>query len=382
MSGAVGAKRALVGAILLDFAVSPLFIWDVFTEPLGRDLDASDTALSTVISIGLAAFTSGVLVGGQLADRVAPRRLALATAGAVVGGLGLTAVAQSLLLLVVGFGLLLGVGTGTGYATAVRVASTMVARQGLAVGLVVSAYAAGAVVLSPITAWLLTAVGRAGTFITLAAGLGTALLAAALLLPDVSPRRASPSVDPTATPPRSTVPALWLMFCFGSLPALVAFAHAGDFAGSPHAGVAAVSLLNAGNFVGRLVAGPASDRFGYAPALHVTAACLSAACLSLTFSDHLLLNLAALFVLGTQYGALSALTPIVTMNAVPTMWFGSTYGRVFTGWGAAGLAGPVAAAWLATQTGYGATAGALTGIAVLAWAATMWALFVVRPSRV
>lgn len=371
------ARRALVGAILLDFAVSPLFVWDVFTASIARDLDVSETALSTVISTGLAAFTAGVLLGGRGADRVAPRVLAWVTAAAVVLGLGLTAVAPSLILVALGFGVLLGFGTGVGYATAVRVAGTMAARPGLAVGLVVSAYAAGAVVLSPIAAWLLATVGRTGTFAVLALGLGTVVSAAAALLPARSPRDVVEATEDSPGAPRRSVLALWAMFALGSLPALVAFAHAGEFAGNARATVAAVSLLNAGNLVGRLVAGPTTDRFGHAPALHVTAASLTAACLVLSLSDHVGVNLATLFVLGTQYGALSALTPIVTANAVPARRFGSTYGVVFSGWGVAGLTGPVGAASLAVYTGYAATAGVLAGVALLAWVATSWTIWVV-----
>lgn len=132
-------RRAVVGAVLLDFSVSPLFLWDAFSASLSRELNASTTALSLAYSVGLAAFTVGVLCGGRLADAVAPRRLALVTAGGVVLGLGVTAVAPSLLVLVVGFGIVLGGTTGIGYATAVRVASTVTAKRGRAVALVVSA---------------------------------------------------------------------------------------------------------------------------------------------------------------------------------------------------------------------------------------------------
>ena len=39
----VNTKRAIVGAVLLDLAVSPLFAWDVFTDSLRRDLGTDDT---------------------------------------------------------------------------------------------------------------------------------------------------------------------------------------------------------------------------------------------------------------------------------------------------------------------------------------------------
>ena len=140
-------RRALTGAVLLDLAVSPLFAWDVFTDSLGRDLGVSHALLAGVFSVGLAAFMLAVVIGGRAADAFSPRRLALvALAGTVLGLLG-SAAASSVLVLFLAFGVLVGGSTGLGYATAVRVAGTVASGRGLALGLVVSAYAAGTAVL-------------------------------------------------------------------------------------------------------------------------------------------------------------------------------------------------------------------------------------------
>ncbi len=73
--------------------------------------------------------------------------------------------------------------------------------------------------------------------------------------------------------------------------------------------------------------------------------------------------------LGTQYGALSTLTPAATSDVVPAERFGTTYGLVFTSWGIAGLVAPVAAATLATVIGYGGVYLAFLVVAALSWAA-------------
>lgn len=381
MSSSTGAGRALVGAALLDLAVSPLFIWDTFTASLSREIHASAAALSVVFAVGLAAFTTGVLVGGRMADVVAPRRLALIAGVCVVAGLETAALAPGLFLLIAGFGVVLGVGTGVGYATAVRVAGTVTSGRGQAVGIVVSAYAAGAVALAPIASFLLGFLGLGGTFAVLGGGLGLLLMIAAALLSGASPTSSRKPTAERGVDPTGIVPALWAMFLLGCAPALIAFAHAGEFAGGRGTTVVAVAMLNTGNFVGRLIAGPASDRVGRAPALHATQAVLAAACVALTLSNRLLVLLAALLALGTQYGALSVLTPTVTADSVPAERFGATYGRVFSGWGVAGLTGPVAAVWLASYTGYHTVAGALVAVAVLAWLATAWTLKALQRSK-
>lgn len=366
----ISTRRGLTGAVLLDLAVSPLFAWDVFTGSLRRDIGAGDAALAGVFSVGLAAFMLGVLVGGRAADAAPPRRLALVTlAGTVLGLLG-SAVAPSASVLFLTFGVLVGGSTGLGYATAVRVAGTVASGRGLALGVVVSAYAAGTAALAPVASSLLGSIGRSWTFVVLAGVLGALLTVAAALVPGAatgSPRR-PPRDRSTRTRPSGPVVALWLAFGLGSAPALAAFAQAGSLAGTPHAVALAVTLLNVGNFAGRLIAGPLSDRIGRRAALHANSALLVVACVPLAAGASGPLALVALLLLGTQYGALSALTPAATSDVVPPERFGTTYGLVFTGWGIAGLLAPVTAATLATDIGYAGVYGSFLALAALSWA--------------
>ncbi|WP_345422234.1 MFS transporter [Actinomycetospora chlora] len=363
-------RRALTGAVLLDLAVSPLFAWDVFTDSLGRDLGVGRAVLAGVFSVGLAAFMLGVLAGGRAADRFAPRRLALvALAGTVLGLLG-SAAASSVVVLFLTFGVLVGGSTGLGYATAVRVAGTVATGRGLALGLVVSAYAAGTALLAPVASTLLGAMGRSGTFVVLAAALGVLLAVAAVLVPGAAPgSRPQRGSSHGQRRPSGPVVALWLAFGLGSAPALAAFAQAGDLAGDVAAVTLAVVLLNLGNFAGRLIAGPLSDRVGRRAALHANSALLVLACLPVALGASGPIALAALLLLGTQYGALSTLAPAATSDVVPAERFGTTYGLVFTGWGIAGLSAPVAAAALATVIGYGAVYGIFVVVGALSWVA-------------
>ena len=365
--------RALAGAVLVDLAVSPMFAWDIFAGAFAHRLRADASSLTLVFSVGLACFTVGVLGGGRAADRVSPRRLAAVTAAGVVAGLMGAGLAFSVPVLVAAFGVVLGAATGLGYATAVHVAGTIAGRRGRALALVVSAYAAGTILIVPVAAALLDATTLLNTFAVLAAALGGAVLAAAALLPAAAPPRAAGKGPHTAgarsrTPPiRGSVARLWLIFGLGSAPALTAFAHARQAAGIPDAAVLAVPVLSAGNLVGRLVAGPASDRVGRPVALHVTAAALAAACAVLAICDRTGVRMVALLLLGAQYGALSALVPAATADAVPAQRFGAAYGVVFTGWGLAGLVAPVAATALAARTGWDRVFLIFAGVAVLAW---------------
>ena len=361
-------RRALTGAVLLDLAVSPLFAWDVFTDPLRRDLQADDTALAGVFSVGLVAFMAAVVLGGRIADRVSPRRLAVAAAVGMVAGLLGSAAANSATTVVLAFGILVGTASGLGYATAVRVAGTVRSGRGLALGIVVSAYAIGTAALAPVAAALLSALGRAATFALLAGGLGILLVVAAVLVPGTAPGRRRAKGPDDRPRRRAPVAALWLVFGLGSAPALAAFAQAGQVAGKASGEALAVTLLNVGNFAGRLVAGPLSDRIGRVAALHGNAALLVLACVPLALGGGGPVALVALLVLGTQYGALCALAPAATSDVTPPERFGTTFGLVFTGWGLAGLLAPVAAAALAPALGFDGVYLAFIAVAAVAWA--------------
>ncbi|MBO0688109.1 MAG: MFS transporter, partial [Candidatus Dormibacteraeota bacterium] len=170
-------------------------------------------------------------------------------------------------------------------------------------------------------------------------------------------------------------------FGLGSAPGLAAFAHAGDLLGTPGAAALAVLLLSAGNFAGRLVAGPTSDRLGRPATLHTDAALLVGTAVGLLVSPSNAVQLVLLPALGLQYGALSVLVPAALGDAVPAARFGASYGVVFSGWGIAGLAAPVAAAAVSASVGWRATFLAFGAAGVLAWLAVAVLSGASRPRR-
>ncbi|HYZ00907.1 MAG TPA: MFS transporter [Candidatus Binatia bacterium] len=360
--------RVVAGATLLDLAVSPLFAWSVFADDLAGRLHVAETALASVFSIGLGSFAAGVLLAGPIADRVAPRWLALVTAALAGAGLLGSGLAPSVAALVAAFGLGLGASTGLGYATAVRAAGTVDRRRGLALAIAVSAYAGGTIAVAPAAAALLGAIGPSATLAVLAAATAAVLLAAAALLPGRLQHRRPTHSDERLHLGRAEL-GLGAAFALGSAPGLAAFAHAGDVLGRPGGAAVAVLLLSVGNFAGRLIAGPASDRVGRPVALHTNAALLvgTSAALLLPAPDGV--RLVLLLVLGLQYGALSVLVPAALGDSVPAARFGASYGVVFSGWGIAGLAAPVAAAALSVSAGWRATFLAFGAAGVAAWVA-------------
>jgi OFA family oxalate/formate antiporter-like MFS transporter len=91
----------------------------------------------------------------------------------------------------------------------------------------------------------------------------------------------------------------------------------------------------------------------------------AAALLAMTLSGEVLSVVALLSLVGFSYGSVIAVYPVAISNR-----FGArgpeAYGRVFTAWGFAGLAGPWSAGWIFDwRGGYEPALLAAAGIAVL-----------------
>lgn len=352
-------RRLLIGGALINLSLGSLFAWSLFVTPLADEFGNSAAAVSSVFSVTVVIFAAIVLAGGSVVDRYAPRRLVVTSAVVAVCGLSLSAGAGSLPWVIAGYGVLFGIANGLGYATSVAIAGRgFAARRGFALGVVVGAYAAGPLVASPLITWLLSSAGWRMTFGALAVGVGTALLVGALLLGvgvpvDVGDPADTPSDGddrPILRRPRGAM--LWLAFMLGTLPAMLVVAHAAGIAASTGLGAAAVSaavaVLGAGNLLGRAGGGWLSDRVGRLPGLRAATLGLAVALVVLSAVATTAPVLLLMLVVGLGYGTQSSLVPALTADLFGTADFGANYGRIFTGWGVAGVAGPQLGAQLGT----------------------------------
>lgn len=342
-----------------------LYAWSVLIAPVQAYFDVGRTETGLVFSVGMAVFTLAVLAAPRL---FAGRRLAVVgTMACLLGaaGLGVAALVTSFVPFLVAYGCVFAAASGLGYAAGLQQAvASRVARPGLAMGVVVAAFALGAVLLGPI-------MGRLGD----ARGLAAALwLPAAVLLAIgftgylaqrrfpalqlVYPRRGAvvegaEGADPQ--PGRRLVLLLWCGFAFGAAGGLMVLGHAASIVSDQGGTLAlaglAVSMIAAGNALGRLSSGLLADGIGPRNVLILSALLLALATGLMSTGPGAAVSSAALALAGLSYGTMATGYPVAVNALLGPRVFAHVYGWVFTAWGLAGLIAPFAAGWIFDRTG-------------------------------
>jgi len=340
------ALPPLAAAAVINAAAGTLFSWSVLLPALATDFSAGSRLVASTFSTAIAAFALAVVAAGRAVDRYGPRRTS-AAAGVLSGaGLTVTALAQHLVVLHVGYGLLFGAGSGLAYSSVVTWTSTRTGSSSgsaTSVGVVVAAYAAGPIVAGPVAGLGTSAWGWRPTVLVGAATVTTVTVLASRLLPDGVAARRAPG-EPTRDSDRPALTALWLLFLAGTMPGLFAFTYAASLATDrglpPHLGGLAVAAMGSGNLVGRLLAGALADRVGLRWALRADLALLGIALAALAWLPGRAAVLLALPAVAVQYGALSSLLPTAVRRVCEPSHFGNAYGLVFSSWGLAGVLAP------------------------------------------
>jgi OFA family oxalate/formate antiporter-like MFS transporter len=374
----------VVSGVVANLAVGTLFGWSLVAATATTDVGASAATGPAVFAAAIAVFTLALLGTGRALRSLGPRRLFVGAAVAAGAGLLVAAAGQHPLALWLGIGLLFGAAGGVGYGVSVGLAArSSDAHRGMATGLVVGAYAAGPVLLGLVAPAAETAFGWRSCLAGLALVVAGLLVVAAVLAPAdrAQPRDLCTEQEPL---PRRTVALLWVVFAGGAAPGLLVFAAAAPLATgrelTPGAAGAAVSLLAAGNLTGRLVSGWWSDRVCRLPALAVGLAVAAASVAGLAGPPAPWLVLLSYAGTGLAYGAVSALVPAATADRVGVRAFPRAYGRVFTAWGCAGLAAPVAGGALVGDGGERPVLVLVAAVPLLP-AAVALLLLARRPSR-
>jgi OFA family oxalate/formate antiporter-like MFS transporter len=337
-----------VSASLFAAALGTVHAFSVFVAPFEQVFGASRSSVSLTYSLALVCLTIAVLAGHTFYARWSAARFLIGATILGVVGLIVAGMATSLPMVWFGYSLCFGVANGLGYGFGLQLAAQANrGNEGLAMGVVTAAYALGAVLAPAPFEMLITLGGPGAAMFGLAAALGVIGLVSAIVLTR-SGARYTASSGTTANGATSVFwrVLVWVGYFGGVMAGLMVIGHAAGIDAMFRPGGAAwvaPALLAACNLLGSLVGGRAADRFSARTSLTVIPVMTFLSLLALSIYGGANSVLVCIGAIGFAYGATIAVYPSVIAKTVGPEASAMVYGRVFTAWGAAGLAGP----WLA-----------------------------------
>ena len=371
-----GYNRWLVppAALAVHLSIGQVYAFSVFKNPLLERFGSSHTSIAIIFSIAIVMLGLAAAFGGKWMERNGPRKAMALSAAFWVSGFAVAAVGvqlEQLWIVYLGYGVLGGIGLGIGYISPV---STLIKwfpdRPGLATGLAIMGFGGGAMLASPLTAFLLGTYADVPdeaivpTLLTLAALYGVLMAAGAAVVrvppPGWRPEGWVPKPKKHSLQTTNSVRVsravrtpqfylLWIVLFTNVTAGIGILEQAApmirDFFPFVTAATAAgfVGLLSLGNMSGRFVWSSTSDHLGrkrtYMMYLGVGAALYTI--LALFANAAIGLFVAVTFIIVTFYGGGFATVPAYLKDLFGELEVGAIHGRLLTAWSAAGIAGPL-----------------------------------------
>ncbi|MEO1058394.1 MAG: MFS transporter [Actinomycetota bacterium] len=336
------------------------YSFGAFFDPMAEEFDAGSGETALFFSLTTFLYFMLGLVTGRWSDHVGPRPVLVTGAAAMLAGLWITSVANSLWLGIGAYSLGVGIAVACGYVPMVALVGSWFERQRtLALGVAVAGIGFGTLVVAPLSSWLIEAYEWRTAYRVLAVGATLILVACAL----VATRPPRPATAVALIPLREVAGTTAFRSLYGSamlmsLSLFVPFVFLVDYAErfgiDPGPAAVLVGLIGGSSIVGRLALGTLAPRVGLIRLYQGCFAVMGASFVIWLVADgrYVLLLLFAV-VLGVAYGGFIALSPAVAADAFGTEGLGGVLGALYTAAGVGGLLGPpIAGAVIDRTDGY------------------------------
>jgi MFS transporter, OFA family, oxalate/formate antiporter len=371
-----------LSAVGIHLSIGSVYAWSNFTVPLIDKFGWSTKQVQFTFSLAILFLGLSAAFLGHFVEKHGPKKSGLLAAcffGAGILGSGIAVSLGSLPLLYITYGVLGGIGLGVGYIAPV---STLVKwfpdRRGLATGLAIMGFGFAAAISSPIMDSLIKSVGIANTFYILGAAYFIVMTVSSLYLErppadwvpegfnekmqsgksrikkDLSQLTANEAIK------TSRFYYLWIML-FINVTCGIAILSAAKPLSQESIGLstteaaALVGVLGLFNGFGRIGWASISDYIGRANTYTTFFVVQIVLFAILPHTTEAFLFQVMLAVVYTCYGGGFAAIPAFIGDIFGTKQLGAIHGYILTAWAAAGLAGPMFAAWIKDTTGSYAT---------------------------
>ncbi|WP_141335675.1 OFA family MFS transporter [Paenibacillus sp. tmac-D7] len=364
-------------AVGIHISIGSVYAWSVFTKPLINEFGWSIKQVTFTFSLAILFLGLSAAFLGHFVEKHGPRKaglLATVFFGIGLAGSGLAVNFSSLPLLYLFYGVFGGIGLGVGYITPV---SSLVKwfpdRRGLATGLAIMGFGFASLISSPVMARLIDSVGIANTFYILGAVYFILMGGSSLYLspppagwmPEqfkaaIESGRKKIKVDLSQLTANEAVKTarfwmLWLMLFINVTCGIAIISVASPMAQeiakmAPLAAASMVGLMGLFNGLGRIGWASFSDYIGRPNTYTAFFVIQIGAYLLLPAVSNAWLFQILIFLILTCYGGGFASIPAYIGDLFGTKQLGAIHGYILTAWAAAGLAGPIIAAWVRTAT--------------------------------
>lgn len=357
-------------ALGINLIMGVLYSWGVIKKALVSDWGWTNTEAALPFTVSAAVFAVTMIFAGRAQDKYGPRVVTI-LAGFILGaGLIASGFAKSQMMMVLTFGVIGSMGIGLGYSAATPCAMKWFepSKKGMIAGIVVAGVGLSPVYITPITASLLSQYGISNTFIILGVFATVVTVVLALFLKNPQEEVALKIVgnQPASAPKGHNFTwnqvietpqfyLLWIMYLLAATAGLMLIAHLPSIAviqaNWKTAGFMLVVILSLFNAGGRLGAGVLSDKVGRTRAMMIVFMVQAVNMFLFMFYTSIPALVIGSAVAGLAYGAVFSLFPTTTAEFFGMKNLGVNYGLIFTGWGVAGVIGPMLGGMVADQTG-------------------------------
>ncbi|SDH61028.1 MFS transporter, OFA family, oxalate/formate antiporter [Alteribacillus persepolensis] len=364
-----------LSAIAIHLSIGSIYAYSVYQNPLNEALGWETTDVSLAFTIAIFILGLSAAFFGKFVERKGPRISAIIAAilfGIGTVGAGFAVAMGSYIMFLLFFGVIGGFGLGFGYIAPV---STLVKwfpdRRGLATGMAVMGFGAGALVTSPIANMLMSALSIPMTFYILGISYFLLMLLGGLYI---------------AKPPEGWTPhgkeveeeedkggdlaylkaneaaktlRFWLLWGMmfinisaGIMLLSVASPMAQDITGATAATAASVvGIMGLFNGGGRIIWASASDYIGRANTYLIFFIFQVAAFFLLPYITNVILFSIILFLIISCYGGGFSCLPAFIGDLFGTKQLGAIHGYLLTSWSLAGVVGPMIVSAVYENTG-------------------------------